>query len=142
MKKPPLKTSIPVNIPLQILVVEKSLTGLDISKGSHIYCGLCGHTIGRVNKDLQLPMPHEQLLKTMSGVKVQLVRTAKDSPIGIYHKTCNKFLFTDKPSWVFIGYDEWKKQTDKMISDKVFEMIENRDKKNVIEAIKPLTIVK
>lgn len=142
MKKPPLKTSIPVNIPLQILVVEKSLTGLDISKGSHIYCGLCGHTIGRVNKDLQLPMPHEQLLKTMSGVKVQLVRTAKDKPIGIYHKTCNKFLFTDKPSWVFIGYDEWKKQTDKMISDKVFEMIENRDKKNIIEVIKPLTIVK
>lgn len=93
MKKPPLKTSIPVNIPLQILVVEKSLTGLDISKGSHIYCGLCGHTIGRVNKDLQLPMPHEQLLKTMSGVKVQLVRTAKISLLAsIIRPAINSYL--------------------------------------------------
>ena len=133
MKKPPLKTSIPVNIPLQILVVEKSLTGLDISKGSHIYCGLCGHTIGRVNKDLQLPMPHEQLLKTMSGVKVQLVRTAKDKPIGIYHKTCNKFLFTDKPSWVFIGYDEWKKQTDEMIKEKVMEMVAQKNEGVIVK---------
>jgi len=113
--KPQLKTSIQINIPLNLLVVEKSKTGLDIAKGSHIYCGLCGKTIGRVNANLQLPMPHEQLFKVMTGVKATVVNSTHT---GLYH-TCGNFLFTNTPNWVFIGYDEWKRQTDQMTVEAV-----------------------
>ena len=121
MKKLPLQTSIKINIPLQILVVEKSLTGMDIKKGSHIYCGSCGHTIGLATKDMELPMPHDKFLKGLTGVKVQLVNSTYPC---LYH-TCGKFLFSDKASWVFIGYDEWKRQTDEMTVEIVKKAIGN-----------------
>ena len=121
MKKLPLQTSIKINIPLQILIVEKSLTGMDIKKGSHIYCGSCGHTIGRATKDMELPMPHETFLKNLTGIKVQLVNSTN---VCLYH-TCGKFLFSDKASWVFIGYDEWKRQTDEMTVEIVKKAIGN-----------------
>ena len=49
----------------------------------------------------------------MSGKKVSVVNSKN---VGLYH-TCGKFLFTDKPSWVFIGFDEWKRQTDEIVKN-------------------------
>lgn len=75
---------------------------------------------------MELPLPHETFLKGLTGVKAQLVNSEN---VCLYH-TCNKFLFSDKQSWVFIGYDEWKRQTDEM----VVNMVKNAIKGNTNEA--------
>jgi len=105
MKKPPLITSIKITKPIPILIIEHSDTGMDIKKGSHIYCGICGGTLGRMNEALELPVSHETFRSKLNAAKMTLFQKGEDS--AIMH-SCGKLLFLGKP-WVFIAkwqYDE------------------------------------
>lgn len=111
MKKPQLKTSIPVTHPCQILIIEKSDTGMDIKKGSHIYCGLCGGTLGRMNHEMKLPVSHETFIEKMNSKLFATTKTERGT--AIFH-SCKKILFHNTASWTFIGMDEYVRQVEKM----------------------------
>lgn len=112
--KPPLTTSIEIQIPAELLIVEKSVDSeLDINKGSHIYCGMCGKTVGRVNERILLPVPYEKLLSVMSGLKCEAVK--QNSNTCLYHQSCGKFLFTEKVSWVFISRERYDREIGKLL---------------------------
>ncbi len=109
MKKVPLNTSIKIQIPAELLIVEKSLESeMDIAKGSHIYCGMCGNTIGRVNEKITLPVAYSKLLSVMTGLKCEAIK--QQSNTCLYHQPCGKFLFTEKVSWVFIGLERYLRE--------------------------------
>ena len=111
MKKLQLITHIPVEFPCHVLIIEKSDTGMNIKKGSHIYCGLCGNTIGRMNYNLTLPVSHETFLKKLNSKLVATSKTERGT--ALFH-TCKKIMFHNTPSWIFISLSEYERQVEKM----------------------------
>jgi len=113
MKKAPLITSIKITKPIPILIIEHSDTGMDIKKGSHIYCGICGGTIGRATDEIELPVSHETFRSKLNAAKMTLFQKGENS--AIMH-SCGKLLFLGKP-WVFISKQEYDRQIDSVVID-------------------------
>lgn len=84
------------------LIIEKFKDDT-ILKDSHVYCGCCGESIGKMKKKLSSPIYPHVLLKTLKKKSVDW------TIIGLYHEKCKHSMFCFKKSFDLISLDNYNK---------------------------------
>lgn len=88
-----------------IIIIEKS-KGNDISKGSRLFCGCCGRTMGRVSQKLSFPFKSLDLHNVVVDKSYEVLR------MGLRHKTCGHVMF-QKDEYKFITAENYLKMVAK-----------------------------
>lgn len=86
-----------------LLIIEKVEGGVVASKGSKIYCGCCGHTIGILGKELTFPFTSATFLESLE------CKSVTKNIIGLRHSKCEHTMFSFKKCFDFMSLESYNK---------------------------------
>lgn len=101
------RASIKIDAPRETIIIEK-LDGRTIAEGSHLYCGMCGVTLGTMKTPLSFPfdskvlIEHMQFRTFMHGTKFEGKEVR-----ALVHASCEKIMFLND-TWHFTSMDNYK----------------------------------
>lgn len=99
--------SIDIDEPRETIIIEK-LDGRTIAEGSHLYCGMCGHTLGLLARSLSFPFDSKVLVENMQMRTFLHGAKHKGANVhGIAHAMCNHTMFVNDKTWNFISLPEY-----------------------------------
>lgn len=94
-----------IDKPRDYVIVEKS-NGNDILKGSKLFCGCCGKSLGELKKKLIFPFTTETLKASVKN------KTFSNGIAGrLRHDLCRHTMFFCGKGWNFITLENYIKQT-------------------------------
>ena len=84
------------------IIIEKGIGKL-IEKGSHLFCGVCGHSLGYTSRIIKMPSCSTILKNNIMD------RTFEFGVLGsLYHKTCGHTMFSmQNDGWKFIQIGDY-----------------------------------
>lgn len=109
MKTNNVEDQIPIDKMRDYIIVEKTKDDT-ILKGSKIYCGCCGKSLGELKKKLTFPFKSDVLVKALKE------RSFVITHLGLSHKLCGHVMFSFRKDWAFITLENYLIQTTKAIS--------------------------
>ena len=86
-----------------VFVIEK-WDGNTILKGSKIFCGCCGGSVGKLKRDLELPCDEKTFRESL------IDRSYEKRLWGILHTKCNHTLFGFSSHIEFITQETYKQE--------------------------------
>lgn len=83
------------------IIIEKS-NGNDILKGSLLFCGCCGESIGESTKTITAPFRSDQVAKALKN------KTISNAVMGgIVHEKCKHVMFSFSKNWAFMTIENY-----------------------------------
>lgn len=83
-----------------VLIIERdSKTG--IKKGSEIYCGYCGHSMGKLSESLDFPFNGNRFISLLKGDKYKV-----DENNLLKHKACGNTIGLTEKKLMFKTLDQ------------------------------------
>lgn len=89
------------------IIVEMS-NGNDILKGSKLFCGCCGNSLGELSKKLTFPFNSTTLNKAVKNKTYDIML------FGLRHKTCGHLMFSFKKEYGFMTLDNYLKEVSRV----------------------------
>lgn len=86
-----------------VIIVEKS-NGNDILKGSKLFCGCCGKSLGELSKKITFPFSSVELNKLVKN------KTYETMLFGLNHKVCGHTMFSFRKEYGFITLENYLKE--------------------------------
>ncbi len=91
------------------IIIEKS-NGNDILKGSLLFCGCCGESIGESTKTIVAPFRSDQVVKALKDKTISYAVMG-----GIVHETCKHTMFSFSKNWDFITLKNYLRSSKSVI---------------------------
>lgn len=92
-----------------ILIAEK-VYNRSIIRGSQIYCGYCGKSMGKVRKRLYAGFTTDQFVRAFKNRNVEF------SIFGLYHKACGFYIVAEDNEYMFVPMNKFVRKTEEEIS--------------------------
>lgn len=96
---------IPIKKMYDTIIIEKS-DGNKILKGSHLFCGCCGGSMGTMKKEMTLPFQLNVFMKQVKDISF----TVPPGPLFAIRHTCKHNMFVFRGSVGFSKLEDHMKE--------------------------------
>lgn len=83
-----------------VIIIEKYKDNT-LLKGSYLFCGCCGETLGFLTEDITFPFNHQELIQVLADTSFHV------TILGLKHETCGHTMFSFCKGWGFMSVENY-----------------------------------